>query len=72
MKTIYVENILHDYKLEGIGYAFTSKKKALAFLLELKEEQGYNVRGFSAENLWIVYDSNGTTVQVNFQETNLL
>ena len=70
-KTIYVEQILHNYQLAGTGIAFTSKKKAADHLRAIKSEQR-NVRGFSAEELWIVYEISNTVVQINFQETELL
>lgn len=70
-KTIYVEQILHNFRLEGIGNAFTSKKKAINFLREIKADQK-TVNGYSEDELWIVYEINGTVVQINFQETELL
>lgn len=70
-KIIYVEQILHNFRLEGIGNAFTSKKKAVNFLREIKAEHT-SVNGYSEDELWIVYEINGTVVQINFQETELL
>lgn len=70
-KTIYVEQILHNFQLAGIGNAFTSKKKAINFLREIKAERD-SVNGYSEDELWIVYEINNTVVQINFQETELL
>ena len=70
-KTIYVEQILHDFQLSGVGCAYTSKKKAAEHIRKIKSEQSI-IRGFSIEDLWIVYEINNTVIQINFQETDLL
>ena len=70
-KTIYVERILHNHEIAGMGIAFTSKKKAADHLRKIENETE-NVLGFSATDLWLTYEISGVTVQIDFQETELL
>jgi len=70
-KAVFVETIYHDFQMAGIGFVCTSKRKAVKFLREIKAEQTC-VNGYSEDELWIVYEINGTVVQINFQETALL
>ena len=71
MKQIFIEEIYHDCQLAGVGFAFSSRKKAVNFCKELAQEQGVQMYEDDCGNFGVLYRSNGVRVHVSMRESFL-
>ena len=69
MKQVFIEEIYQDCKLAGVGFVFSSRKKAVAHCKEVAKEQGVQMYEDDYGNFGVLYTTNGTRVNVSIRES---
>lgn len=69
MKQVFIEEIYQDCKLAGVGFVFSSRKKAVAHCKEIAKEQGVEMYEDDYGNFGVLYRINGTRMHVSMRES---
>lgn len=71
MKQVFIEEIYQDCKLAGVGFVFSSRKKAVAHCKEVAQEQGVQMYEDDCGNFGVLYRANGVRVHISMRESFL-
>ena len=68
---IYNELIYTNSYFSGIGKSFSTRKKAVEHLRQLRKELGDSVTAYNEEFLYILYRANGNRMEIDIEGNGL-